>query len=166
MADPHSPDRDYVIREDNLRGEAIQQLLREHLAGVSSHSPAESVHAMDIDRLRSPDVTFWSAWDGETLVGCGALCELSPTHGEIKSMRTAASHLRRGVATTVLQHLVAEAHRRGYARLSLETGGVEAFAAARALYARAGFQPCGPFGSYVDDGFSVFMTRELGQADT
>jgi putative acetyltransferase len=125
------------------------------------HSPPESVHALDLEGLRAADVTFWSVWDGDALVGCGALKELAPDHGELKSMRTAASHLRRGVAAAVLEHIVGVARGRGYRRLSLETGSAEAFAPARALYARFGFQFCGPFGDYGDDPHSVFMTRTL-----
>lgn len=124
-------------------------------------SPPESIHALDVDGLRAPNVTFWTIWDAADLVGCGALLELDRTHGEIKSMRTAQGHRRRGVAAQMLRHIVAEAERRAYRRLSLETGSMAAFAPARALYARFGFVPCEPFGSYVRDPNSVFMTRSL-----
>jgi len=151
----------YVIRADDLSGEQVATLLAEHLAGVALHSPPESIHALDLAGLRAPEVSFWSVWQGPTLVGCGALKELDPTHGEIKSMRTASSHLRRGVASAVLRHMLAVARERDYRRLSLETGSQEGFAPARALYARFGFEPCGPFDDYVEDPNSVFMTRTL-----
>jgi putative acetyltransferase len=147
------------IRVDDLAGPEIRALLEEHLADMHAISPPGSVHALDLDGLRRPDITFWTAWSGAALLGCGALKELSPDHGEIKSMRTARAHRRSGVARTMLAHIVAEARRRGYERLSLETGSVAAFAPARALYERFGFGYCGPFAGYVDDPNSVFMTR-------
>jgi putative acetyltransferase len=110
--------------------------------------------------LRQPDVSFWSAWEGDELLGCGALKQLDGEHGEIKSMRTSSAHLRKGVAARLLQHIIDEAGRRSYRRLSLETGSAQAFAPARRLYARFGFQPCAPFADYVDDPYSVFMTWE------
>jgi putative acetyltransferase len=149
------------IRLDNLTGEEIAALLREHLRSMFLHSPPESVHALPLDALRKPDITVWSAWDGGELLGCGALKALGPAHGEIKSMRTAAAHLRKGVASRILETIMAEARRRAYRRLSLETGSQPVFAPARALYARYGFEPCGPFGSYTNDPNSFFMTREL-----
>lgn len=149
------------LRLDDLRHPAVIALLQEHLDWMHRTSPPESVHALDLDALRQPDIAFWTLWDGETLAGCGALRALDATHGEVKSMRTAQTHLRRGVAATMLDHLVAEARRRGYARLSLETGSMAYFAPAHALYARGGFRPCAPFGDYVQDPNSVFMTRAL-----
>jgi putative acetyltransferase len=149
------------LRLDDLRHPAVIALLQEHLDWMHRTSPPESVHALDLDALRQPDIAFWTLWDGETLAGCGALRALDATHGEVKSMRTAQTHLRRGVAATMLDHILAEARRRGYARLSLETGSMDYFAPARALYARAGFRPCAPFGDYVEDPNSVFMTRAL-----
>ena len=149
------------IRVDDLSGPEVRSLLREHLRNMHLHSPPESVHALDIEGLRRPEVTFWSAWEGGELLGCGALKELDARHGEIKSMRTSAPHLRRGVAARLLEHMLAEARRRGYARLSLETGSAEAFEPARRLYARFGFTYCGPFADYVEDPYSVFMTKEL-----
>ena len=128
---------------------------------MALHSPPESVHALDLAALRKPDITFWSVWQGEELVGCGALKELNRLHGEIKSMRTASPHLRKGIASRLLAHILAEAQRRSYGWLSLETGSMEAFAPARNLYARFGFRQCGPFGTYVEDPNSAFMTREL-----
>lgn len=149
------------LRLDDLRHPTVIALLQEHLDWMHRISPPESVHALDLDALRRPDITFWTLWDGEALAGCGALRELAQGQGEVKSMRTAQTHLRRGVAARMLAHILAEARRRGYARLSLETGSMDYFAPARTLYARAGFSPCGPFGDYVDDPNSVFMTRTL-----
>ena len=149
------------IRVDDLTGSDIIQLLREHLQGVAQHSPPESIHALDLDGLRRPDITFWSVWHDGQLMGCGALKELDRRHGEIKSMRTSAPHLRKGVAARLMQHILEEAGRRGYERLSLETGSMEAFAPARRLYARFGFVMCGPFAGYVEDPNSVFMTRAM-----
>jgi putative acetyltransferase len=149
------------IREDDPRTDAVARLLREHLEDMALHSPPESIHALDIDALRAPEVTFWTAWEEGELLGCGALLELARGHGEIKSMRTARGHLRKGVAAALLEHIMLEARRRSYSRLSLETGSMEAFAPARALYARFGFAFCDPFGSYVLDPNSVFMTLEL-----
>lgn len=149
------------IRVDDLNGPEIAQLLHEHLQSMALHSPPESVHALDLQALRKPDITFWSAWQDDALVGCGALKELDPLHGEIKSMRTASLHLRNGVAAELLAHIIKVAERRLYRRLSLETGSVAAFAPARNHYTDFGFQPCGPFGTYVEDPYSVFMTREL-----
>ena len=149
------------IVEDDLSSEKVALLLSEHLEGMVRHSPPESVHALDINGLRAPDITFWTVWDGESLLGCGALKELDPRHGEIKSMRTARRYLRRGVANAMLQHLVVEARARAYARLSLETGSGPAFAAADSLYRKFGFTDCGPFGNYREDPFSRFMTLQL-----
>jgi putative acetyltransferase len=149
------------IKADNLTGPEINALLQEHLANMHEHSPPESVHALPIEKLRGPDITFWSIWEGDELLGCGALKQLNGQHGEIKSMRTVSRHLRKGVARAVLDHIIAEGKRRGYRRLSLETGSVTAFEPARRLYERAGFQYCEPFGDYVEDPNSVFMTMEL-----
>ena len=149
------------IRIDDLRGAEIRQLLEEHLASMRRHSPPESVHALPIEGLRQPEVTFWSIWHKDELLGCGALKELDASHGEIKSMRTSSSHLRQGVARRMLEHITAEALRRGYRRLSLETGSMLAFEPARQLYARAGFSYCEPFANYLEDANSVFMTKEL-----
>lgn len=151
----------FDIRTDDLSGPEIAALLREHLQNMAELSPPESVHALDLDALRKPDITFWTAWQDRQLLGCGALKALSSDHGEIKSMRTAREHLRRGVASALLRHILGEAHRRGYHRLSLETGSMAGFAPARALYARHGFTDCGPFSNYKLDPNSHFMTREL-----
>jgi putative acetyltransferase len=149
------------IRRDDLSGPAVRALLQEHLTQMRQISPPESVHALDIDGLRSPEVTFWAAWSGSELLGCGALKELSPAHGEIKSMRTAADHRRRGVARAILVRIIEEARSRGYARLSLETGSMQAFEPAQKLYASFGFSCCAPFADYVEDPNSVYMTRAL-----
>jgi len=150
------------IKIDGLEDPQVHDLLREHLRNMALHSPPESVHALDLEALRSNDITFWTAWDGEGLLGCGALKELDPDHGEIKSMRTVAAHLRKGVARALLDHILGEAKRRGYSRVSLETGSAAAFAPAQKLYAGFGFTYCGPFADYVEDPYSVFMTRQIG----
>ncbi len=149
------------IRVDDLTGPEIATLLSEHLRSMYLQSPPESVHALDIGRLRQPDITMWSAWEDGDLLGCAALKELDREHGEIKSMRTASRHLRKGIATALLRHILGEAKRRSYRRLSLETGSQPAFAPARNLYALFGFQPCGPFADYIEDPNSVYMTRTL-----
>lgn len=149
------------LRPDDLTHPAVQALLEEHLRDMYSWSPPESVHALDLERLRGPDISFWTVWEGEELLGCGALKALSPTHGEVKSMRTARAHRGKGVAKRVLEHILDEARRRGYARLSLETGSQPGFEPARRLYARYGFVECPPYADYVLDPNSVFMTREL-----
>ncbi len=139
----------------------VYALLDEHLRNMYELSPPESVHALDVTRLKSPDITFWSVRDGDQLLGCGALKELSAEHGEIKSMRTPAAMRRKGAGRAVLHHILAEAISRGYKRLSLETGTAESFAAAHRLYESAGFQHCGPFGDYELDPYSVFLTLDL-----
>jgi putative acetyltransferase len=149
------------IRSDDLRAPEVAALLRAHLEYCRSSSPPESVHALDLDGLRAPGVTLWTAWEGAGLLGCAALKELDPLHGEIKSMHTAAQHRGRGVAVALLTHLIDEARSRRYQRLSLETGSMAAFAPARALYARFGFINCGPFGDYRLDPNSIYMTRDL-----
>ncbi len=149
------------IRTDNLDSPEVVQLLHEHLRSMTLHSPPESIHALELDALRKPDITFWSAWDGAELLGCCAIRQLDPHHGEIKSMRTATSHLRKGVSAQLMEYILEESRRRSYGRLSLETGSMEAFAPAHRLYARFGFKFCGPFADYVEDPYSVFMTRTL-----
>ncbi|USN98832.1 MAG: GNAT family N-acetyltransferase [Phycisphaeraceae bacterium] len=147
------------IRADNPMSPHAAALLAEHVADVTRHAPRESCHAMPAAALSEAGVSFWTVWDGQTLVGCGALKELDARHGEIKSMRTVASHRRRGAGAAMLEHVLAVARARGYERLSLETGAQEAFVPARSLYARFGFERCGPFGGYREDANSVFMTR-------
>lgn len=153
------------IRIDDLNGPQIQALLAEHLRNMQDISPPESVHALDLDGLRDPRITFWSAWEGEVLQGCGALKQLDARHGEIKSMRTTQASRRSGVGGAVLAHIVGEARRRGYTRLSLETGSQAQFSPARRLYARFGFIECTPFANYRPDPNSVFMTLDLDVAD-
>ena len=149
------------VRLDDLSGREVRELLEEHLSSMSALSPPESMHALDVDGLRQPDVTFWTIWSDAGLLGCGALKELTPQHGEIKSMRTSPAHRRKGVARTMLAHIIGEGLRRRYRRLSLETGAMEAFAPAQHLYETFGFTYCPPFGDYVEDPNSVFMTRVL-----
>jgi putative acetyltransferase len=149
------------IRADDLSSPEVIKLLHEHLQSMALHSPPESVHALDLEALRKPEVTFWSVWQGVELMGCGAIKELDSSHGEIKSMRTASLHLRKGIAAGLMRHILEEAGRRSYRRLSLETGSMQAFAPARSLYASFGFEPCAPFADYVEDPYSVFMTKEL-----
>jgi putative acetyltransferase len=146
---------------DDLSGERIRALVARHLAGMRSSSPPESVHAFDVDQLREPDVTFWSVWDGDELVGMGALKALDTERGEIKSMRVADAHLGRGIGRAILDHLIAEARARGMTSLWLETGSTAPFIPALQLYSSAGFVRCGPFDGYSDDPFSIFMTRSI-----
>lgn len=156
------------IQIDNLNDAhtlpAIQALLQEHLSDMRAWSPPESVHALDLDKLRQPDIRFWAVWQDPTrttLLGCGALRQLSTTHGEVKSMRTPKALRGRGAARAVLEHIMATARERGYTRLSLETGSQPPFEAARNLYRQHGFAECGPFGDYAPDPNSCFMTRAL-----
>lgn len=149
------------IEIDDLTRPQVHALLNEHLADMYAITPPASVHALDLDRLRTPDITFWSAWDGLQLLGCGALKELDPRHGEVKSMRTPLALRRRGAGRALLTHMIGVARARGYRRLSLETGATEPFQPAHALYTGAGFTRCGPFGEYRDDPHSVFMTLLL-----
>lgn len=153
------------IRLDDLRGPEIAALLQEHLRDMYATSPPESVHALDLDRLRQADIAFWSLWQGDTLLGCAALKHLDAQAGEVKSMRTASPFRRRGVARTLLHHLINEARRRGYRRLWLETGSMAYFDAARALYADCGFIECDPFADYVPDPHSIFMCKSLAPWD-
>ncbi len=150
-----------IIRTGNLTHPAVLALLDAHLEHMYETSPPESVHALTLDELRAPGVTFYSAWEGDDLLGVGALKELSSKHGEIKSMRTAAAHLGKGVAARLLRHLVGVARDRGYRRLSLETGTGEAFEPAHRLYLKFGFVECGPFADYAHDSFSRFMTLPI-----
>ena len=150
------------IRLDDLQGPEICTLLEEHVRNMHVLSPPGSVHVLDLGKLRAPGITFWTVWsEAGELMGCGALKVLSARHGEIKSMRTADAHRRKGVGRAVLEHIVREARARGYTRLSLETGAQPAFESARTLYADHGFLPTGPFGDYREDPNSTFMTREL-----
>lgn len=149
------------IAPDDPARDDVRALLEEHLRDMHAQSPPGSVHALDVSRLQRPDITFWTVREGDTLLGCGALRELDPAHGEIKSMRTPRALRRCGAGRTMLQHLLAVARERGYRRLSLETGSTAAFEPAHRLYASVGFVPCGPFGDYRPDPHSVFMTLAL-----
>lgn len=149
------------IRPGGLDHPAVVALLREHLEGMHALSPPDSVHALGLRALHAPDISFWSAWRAQALLGCAALRELDAEHGEVKSMRTLDAHRRTGVASRLLDHLLDEARRRGYRRLSLETGAGAAFAPAHRLYERAGFVACAPFGAYADDPHSVFLALAL-----
>ena len=149
------------VELDDLSRPQVHDLLREHLSNMYELSPPESVHALDLSKLRSPDITFWTVWEGSMLLGCGALKELDPTHGEVKSMRTPKALRRRGAGRVILVRIIEEARSRGYARLSLETGAHEAFLPAQRLYESFGFRYCGPFGSYEPDPNSVFMSLAL-----
>lgn len=149
------------IKVDDLSGPEIAALLEEHIADMRAASPPESKHALDLDGLRQPEITFWTVWEGSTLAGCGAIKMLDAQHAEIKSMRTARAYRQKGVAAALLRHIIDEARQRGLHRLSLETGSMVFFEPARQLYARFGFSYCGPFADYSEDPNSVFMTRLL-----
>lgn len=156
------------IRLDDLSGEATRRLVAAHLAGMHDTSPPESVHALDIDGLRHPSITFWSAWSGGELAGIGALKAMDAAdavvrRGELKSMRVDDRFRGAGVGRAILRHIVSEARRRGYASLWLETGTPDDFIPAQRLYESEGFVVCGPFEGYVDDPFSVFMTLDLSR---
>jgi len=151
----------FTIREDDLTGDQIIALLRFHLDEMRAWSPPESVHAFPIERLRGSDVTFYSAWQGNRLAACGAIKQLDPAHGELKSMRAHPDYSGRGAGKAILEQLLAVARERGYARVSLETGAPAEFAPAHRLYQGYGFADCGPFGAYRADPFSRFMTRTL-----
>lgn len=161
MAERIQVHEEIEVRQDDLTGPEIVGLLAEHLRCMYEVSPPESVHALDVNKLRQPDVTFWSAWiDGE-LAGCGALKALGSYHGEVKSMRTTLAHLKKGVATALLKHIITQARQRGYGKLSLETGSMEYFEPAQRLYRKHGFRDCPPFANYKPDPKSVFMTLDL-----
>jgi len=149
------------IELDDLTRPQVLALLNEHLTNMYELSPPESVHALDVSKLRGSDITFWTVWEDGELLGCGALKELSPTHGEVKSMRTPQKMRRRGAGRAVLSHIVGVAKERTYRLLSLETGSAEAFLPAQKLYESFGFTYCGPFGDYEDDPNSVFMELRL-----
>jgi putative acetyltransferase len=150
-----------TIIEDDLSGAEVQALVTYHLGEMHRNSPACSVHALPAEKLREPDVTFWSAWVEGQLAAMGAMKQLDPTHGELKSMRAAPAFRGKGLGEAMLLHLIAEARARGYVRLSLETGRGEAFAPALGLYRKHGFVVTGPFADYSEDPFSTFMTLEL-----
>ncbi|WP_413472680.1 GNAT family N-acetyltransferase [Shewanella baltica] len=149
------------ITLDDLTGPEIAALLQEHLDDMRATSPPESVHALDLDGLRQPNIRFWTLWDGNNLAGCGALKWLDAEHAEIKSMRTAAPYKQQGIASKILQHLINDAKSTGIKRLSLETGSMDFFNPARLLYSKFGFESCGPFADYRLDPNSVFMTKKI-----
>lgn len=149
------------IAVDDLRGPEIAAFLDEHVREMLSITPPESKHALDLDGLRRPEVTFWAVRDGGSVVGCGAIKRLDRQHAELKSMRTAAARKRSGIASLLLGHIIDEARAMGYTRLSLETGSDDFFAPARRLYEKFGFDYCEPFADYLPDPLSVFMTRTL-----
>jgi putative acetyltransferase len=146
---------------DDLSGPEIACFLEEHVRQMREISPPESKHALDLEGLRRPEVTFWSVQDDDELVGCGALRRLDARHAELKSMRTAVARKRGGVASLLLEHILAEARRAGFSRVSLETGSAAFFLPARRLYAKFGFTVCEPFADYRPDPLSIFMTRTL-----
>ena len=149
------------IQIDDLSGKAIADFLEEHIEEMKAVSPPESKHALDLDSLRKPQITFWTVHIDASLVGCGALKELCQQHGEIKSMRSAKSQRGKGIASTLLKHIIQEARTRNYTRLSLETGSMPFFEPARCLYRKFGFKSCQPFSNYKKDANSVFMTLHL-----
>ncbi|MCU8002917.1 GNAT family N-acetyltransferase [Shewanella sp. SM96] len=149
------------ITLDDLKGPEIAALLQEHLNDMRATSPPESVHALDLDGLRQPNIRFWTLWDSNNLAGCGALKWLDTEHAEIKSMRTAAPYKQQGIASKILQHLINDAKSAGVKRLSLETGSMDFFSPARLLYSKFGFESCGPFDTYQLDPNSVFMTKRI-----
>ncbi|MFD5428345.1 GNAT family N-acetyltransferase [Streptomyces sp. NPDC127084] len=149
------------IAIDDLSGPEIAGFLDEHVQQMRSMSPPESKHALDLDALRKREITFWSVRDGDTLVGCGALKKLDADHAELKSMRTMPTRKRSGIASVLLEHIITEAKRMGFTRLSLETGTAEFFLPARKLYEKFGFIHCAPFADYRPDPNSTFMTRKL-----
>ncbi len=147
------------IKIDDLAGSEIAEFLEEHIREMKSVSPPESKHALDLEGLRKPEITFWTVWDDDRLIGCGAMKELDADLAEIKSMRTTALYRGQGIASMLLQHILNEAKQRGYQRISLETGSMPFFEPARNLYAKYGFEYCAPFSTYREDPNSVFMTK-------
>jgi len=150
-----------TITADDPRAADVRALLETHLQLMNALSPPEEVHALDVDALTHPSVTFVGYRAGGELLGVGALKDLGAGHGELKSMHTTAAARGRGVGTAIVDHLVGLATAGGMTRLSLETGTPQAFAPARSLYARRGFAECGPFGDYEPSPWSTFMTRSL-----
>ncbi len=153
-----------LIRQDDLTGTEVIELLEEHLRNMRAGSPPESVHALDLEKLKAPGITVWTAWHGGLLMGCGAMKELDPRHGEVKSMRTPQARRGKGAGRAILAHIIETAKGRGCTQLSLETGSQPGFEPARALYERFGFIRCGPFGDYREDPHSSFMRLEFHAA--
>lgn len=152
---------DWRIVEDDLTGEAIRSLIALHVAAAHANTPLQHAFALGVEALRAPGITLWSLWEGEALLGCAALKALGPGEGEVKSMRTAPDHLRRGVAARLLDHLIGVAQLRGWRRLNLETGTDSSFDAAYALYRRFGFTDCGPYADYAPSAHNRYLTRTL-----
>ena len=150
-----------IIKIDDLRGSEIAALLEEHLQNMYLITPLESVHALDIETLRKPEITFWSAWEDSVLYGCGALKQINPAHGEVKSMRTVSLYRRKGIASALLTHIIDVSKQRGYKKLNLETGSMKEFNPARTMYEKFGFSYCDPFEGYSEDPNSVFMVKHL-----
>jgi putative acetyltransferase len=150
-----------AIKRDDLSGPEIAAFLEEHIQEMRAVSPPESKHALDLEGLRRPEITFWTLWHEARIAGCCALKQLDPQHAEVKSMRTARTLRRQGVGARLVDHVIREARARGYRRLSLETGAMEFFAPARSLYRKFGFEPCGPFAGYKEDPNSAFFTKVL-----
>jgi putative acetyltransferase len=150
-----------IIKIDDLRGSEIAALLEEHLQNMYLITPPESVHALDIEALRKPEITFWSAWEDSVLYGCGALKQINPAHGEVKSMRTVSLYRRKGIASALLTHIIDVSKQRGYKKLNLETGSMKEFNPARTMYEKFGFSYCDPFEGYSEDPNSVFMVKYL-----
>lgn len=149
------------IKVGELRHNEVIALLQAHHHDMLSHSPPESVHALDIEKLEHADITFWSLWINQQLAGIGALKELDLTHGEIKSMRTSRKFLRKGVGGKMLEHIIQQARQRSYKKLSLETGTMDAFLPAQKLYQQFGFTECQPFADYQEDPYSMFMSKNI-----
>jgi putative acetyltransferase len=152
---------DMRIELGDLDAQDVIALLEAHIAQARSVTPAGSSHTLDIHELKQPRLQFWVLRSGSVLAGCAALLELDAQHAELKSMRSATAFLRRGVARQLLAHLIAEARRRGFSRISLDTGSLPFYEPARRLYESAGFVECGPFADYREDPYKVFMTLEL-----
>lgn len=150
-----------LIRVDDLSGEKIRALLAFHFRSMHENSPPGMAYVLDVDGLKAPGISFWSVWEGDELLGCGALKELEPHWGEIKSMRTAPAHLGKGVGAAILDHIIAVARRRGYRRLSLETGTTPSYAAAIALYTKRGFKNGDCFAGYAGSDFNQFFHLDL-----
>ena len=150
------------IEIDDVSRPEVLALLEEHLRNMHEITPPGHVCAFDANKLRAPGIVLWTAWEDDVLVGCAALQELSPMQGELKSMRTPAHLRRHGVGRALLNHILKVSRDRGYRELFLETGSHPAFTPAQTLYRSVGFRECGPFGAYKDNGFSVFMSLDLG----
>ncbi|MEM5527215.1 GNAT family N-acetyltransferase [Gammaproteobacteria bacterium AS21] len=153
------------IKQDDLTGSQIQALLQEHLSDMHATSPAESVHALDLQALKSPSITFWTIWHEQTLAGCAALQKIDDSHLELKSMRSAKQFKNQGIASTMLKFLIAHAKQAGFEKISLETGSMDYFKPAHQLYKKHGFSHCPPFANYVKDINSIFMTLDLAVAN-